>query len=61
MNYTFLTADRGTHLRIVCVALSATILLVGVCSFARLSPSTGTRETAPIAATSAFDGGYGPF
>ena len=56
MNYTLLTADRGTHLRIVCTALSATILLVGVCSFARLSPPAGTRETAPIGATSAVDG-----
>lgn len=55
MNYTLLTADRGTHLRVVFVALGATILLVGVCAFARLSPSTGARETARIAATPAVN------
>jgi hypothetical protein len=57
VNYTLLTADRGTHLRVVCIALSATILLVCVCAFARLSPHADARETAHIATIPEFDGG----
>jgi hypothetical protein len=55
VNYTLLTADRRTHLRVVCVALGATILLVGVCAFAGLS-QPGARETADTAALREFDG-----
>ena len=46
MNYTLLTADRMTHLRVVCVALSAAILVVSVCSFVRLSGFGDVREPA---------------
>ena len=56
MNHTLLTANRSTHLRVVCVALSATILLVGIFAFAHLSPSAGARETARAITTPAVDG-----
>jgi hypothetical protein len=46
VNYTLLTADKVTHLRVVCVALSAAILVVSVCSFARLSALVDARESA---------------
>jgi hypothetical protein len=55
VNYTLLTADGRTHVRVVCVALGATILLVGVRAFARLS-QPGVRETAHTAALREFDG-----
>ena len=55
MNYTLLTFDRSTHLRIVCVALLATILVGSVCGFARISTSVGVRETSRTAATPVVD------
>jgi hypothetical protein len=61
MNHTLLTANRSTHLRVVCVALSATIFLVGVFAFAHLSPSSGARENARTATTPAVDGVKGHF
>jgi hypothetical protein len=57
MNDTLLTANRSTHLRVVCVALSATILLVGVFAFAHSSPSAGAREAAPTVTTPAVKRG----
>lgn len=61
VNYTLLHADRATHLRILCVALGATILLVGVCAFARLSPSAGAGKNDGTAITSAVDRDPGHF
>ena len=55
MNQTLLNADRGTHLRVACVALSATILLVGVCAFACFSSPANAGDIAQAAATSTVD------
>lgn len=42
MNHSIATADRGTHLKIVVVALVAAIMVVSAGIAARLSTSDGT-------------------
>ena len=49
MNHSFYSADRGTHLKIVVVALAAGTLVLGVGISARISNSSdGYAQTAHV-------------
>jgi hypothetical protein len=52
MNYTLFTADRGTHLRVICTGLGAAMLLFGLCMFARVPSSDADQAPGRTAAAS---------
>lgn len=47
-NFSFFTADRGTHVKIVVVSLVASIIVMAVGITARTTPETGAVQTSGL-------------